>query len=77
MLGRVMLSQRMARRVQVSAVWLADAALQLQHPEAPMYAHLNKLLGKRPALDLQASFSRPVLFPNALSHDVVLASDPR
>ena len=41
----------------MAAVWLADAALQLQHPEAPMYAHLNKLLNKRPALDLQASFS--------------------
>ena len=39
--------------LQVTAVWLADAALQLQHPEGPMYAHLNKLVGKRPALDLQ------------------------
>jgi hypothetical protein len=41
--------------MQVTAVWLADAALQLQHPDAPMYAHLNKLLSKRPALNLQAS----------------------
>ncbi len=44
---------------QVAAVWLADAALQLQHPEAPMYAHLNKLVGKRPALDLQACLPDP------------------
>ncbi len=40
--------------LQAAAIWLADAAVQLQHPEAPMYAHLNKLVGKRPALDLQA-----------------------
>lgn len=37
----------------VAALFLAEAALQLQHPGGAMYALLNKLLLKRPAFDFQ------------------------
>ena len=39
----------------VAALFLAEAALQLQHPAGPMYALLNKLLLKRPAFDFQVA----------------------
>ena len=37
----------------VTALFLAEAALQLQHPGAPLFKLLNSFLLKRPALDLQ------------------------
>lgn len=41
----------------VVALFLAEAALQLQHPGGPMYVLLNKLLLKRPTFNLEVSFS--------------------
>lgn len=40
----------------VAALFLAESALQLQHPGGPMYVLLNKLLLKRPAFNLEVGY---------------------